>query len=608
MRRLTWIGALAALLVLPATAFAIDLVSPDGFVFDIQDTSRGQILNGGTVDIYDSTYILEVDGTEYNVSGAASTTTLGGRQVEMAEVMIGSMAVQRLVYVPTGGTGRNYARFLDLIRNTGSSSAMVTVRIDGDLGSDFSTVITGSSSGDMTVDTADDWFTTDDSGDGTGDPSLGHVLQASGAAVRASSVSMTSDDLAWTFDVTIGPGETVGFLTFAIQEMDRAASIAEATRLSGLPGDALMGIETYAADIVNFPVGGAPIVRFTAPNEIDEGAETLVEIAVEDLEGDPTVTWSWDTDDDGTFGELPMADSYTIPMGSTDGDGIVRVGVETSDGTNTRQIYRSITVNNVAPEITSTPPATANVRREYTYTPTIDEPAEDNDPLRYILVSRPTGMEVDASTGTISWTPSTDQRARVFDVNLQIDDGDGGEDNQMWQIAVADNTPPEPPEPVSPIDRMRVPEGETITLTVENGSDPDGDELVYFFRVSQTSDFLNPDVVGSGELDEDPSGMTSWTTPEPLSRGLWYWEVWVDDGITESFHRFAQVVVGDVDMPEGDGGVTGDGGTGGGFDAGPGGGGGGDGGCSVSAAPAPRNAPWLLALAGLALLRRRIVR
>jgi len=540
---------MASILVLPATALAIDLMSPGGFLFDIQDTSQGQLSNG-TTDAYDSMYFLNVGGTRYNASGAASTTSLGGRQVEMAETMMGDMAVRRLIYVPSGSAGMNYARYLDLVRNTGSTTQMVSIEIDGNLGSDSSTVVTGSSSGDTVVDNTDDWFSTDDSTDGGGDPSLAHVVQASGGAVRATTVSAVTDSLSWTFDVSIAPGETVGILTFAVQEMNRAGSMTEAMRLVSLPSDAFMGLDPYAADIVNFPVGGAPVVRFTAPFEIDEGAETLVEIAVEDLEMDPGVTWSWDTDDDGTFGELPMADSYTIPAGSTDGDGIVRIGVEASDGTDTRQVYRSITVHNVAPEITSSPPTTASVRREYTYTPTIVEPAGMNDPLRYILVSRPTGMEVDPATGTITWTPATDQRARTFDVSLQIDDGDEGEDQQMWQIAVADNTPPDPPQPLSPIERMRVPEGETVTLTVQNGEDPDGDDLVYFFRDSQTSDFLNPDVVGSGELDEGADGMTSWTTPEPLERGLWYWEVWVDDGITESFHRFAQVVVGDVDVPE----------------------------------------------------------
>ena len=524
---------------------------------------------------------------------------------------IGSLQVRRLGYVPdtapSGGSG-DYMRFLDLITNPTASPVMATVLINGNLGSDSLTTVTGSSSGDTTVTAADDWFSTDDSSPTGGDPPLCHLFHSPGAALSPTAVALSVDNPSWSYSVSIPAGATVGFLTFAVQTTTRADSISECRRLIDLPPDAFTGLDTYAASIQNFAVGGAPIVRFTAPGEIDEGAETLIEIMVEDLEMDPGVTWSWDTDDDGTFGEFTDMTMYTIPMGSTDGDDVIRIGVETSDMTGaTRQVYRSITVNNVAPLITSSPPTTANVRREYTYTPTIDEPAGMLDPIRYILVSRPMGMDVDAATGTVTWTPTADQRARAFDVTLRVDDGDGGEDMQMWRIDVADNVPPEPPTPVSPIERMRVPVDTEVTLVAENGTDSDGDELVYFFRASQTSDFMGPDVIGSGELSEDPSGMTSWTTTEPLTEGLWYWEVWVDDGIVESFHRYAQVVVGDPDIPAEDGGPTGgDGSVGPGTDAGTGGGGGG-GGCSTAPVNGTGSA-WLLAIAALFFVRRRFGR
>jgi len=139
---------------------------------------------------------------------------------------------------------------------------------------------------------------------------------------------------------------------------------------------------------------------------------------------------------------------------------------------------------------------------------------------------------------------------------------------------------------------------------VENAVDDDGDTLTYFFRLAQTSNTNTADALGSGGIDEDPSGMTSWTPSEPLALGLWYWEVWVDDGIGESQHRFAQFVVGEETPSMPDGGIAGGDGSVGGGDAGPGGGD--DGGCNAAAG---RNAPsglaWLVGLAALALLRRR---
>lgn len=601
MRRTTpWIFALALTLALPAIAYAINLTSPGGFVFDIQDSFQGHLVNGGTTDAYDSMYFLTVNGTQYSAGGTAPTLSLGGRQTEMGTQTIGSLMVRRLVFVPgaaPGGGSGNYCRYLDLISNPTGAPIVATIMIDGGLGG-ATALVTGSSSGDTVVSTADDWFTTDLAGSR---PSLGHVFQGSGGLVRASTVILAGDRPSWQFSVMVPAGGRVGILTFAIMEMNAAMAVAEARRVVDLPDDAVDGLLPYATDIVNFAVGGAPLVRFTAPSEIDEGAETLITISVEDLEMDPSVSWSWDTDDDGTFGELADVDNYTIPAGSTDGDSVIRVGVRATDGTLSRDVYRSITVHNVAPLITTSPPTTANVRREYAYTPAIDEPAGALDPIRYILISRPTGMT--EGGGTITWTPNAEQRGRTFDVTLRVDDGDGGEDQQMWRIEVADNTPPEAPTPTFPIDRERVPVDTNVTLVVDNGTDPDGDELVYFFRVSQTSDFMGPDVLGSGELSEGAGGTTEWTTNEPLTVGLWYWEIWVDDGIAESFHRFAQVIVGDPDIPREDSGtMTGrDGGIGPGVDAGPPGGGGG---CRAAPSRGTGSA-WLLGLVALFFVRRR---
>lgn len=606
MRRTTpWIFALV-LGISATAAAAVNLTSAGGFLFDIQENLTGELLNGafGASDAYDSMYKLQVNGTDYNAGGRASSTSLGGRQVETAEIVMGALRVRRLIYVPSAGG--DYARYLDLVRNPGASATTATIRIYGGLGSDFSTIVTGSSSGDTAFSTADDWFATDDFSDGGGDPSLAHVLQGPDGAVSATAATLGPPDFPeWSFTVTVPAGGQVGILSFAVQASSRAASMTEARRLITLPADAALGLDAYLTDIVNFPAGGAPVVRFTHPPEIEEGAEALVDIMVEDREGDPTVTWSWDTDDDGVFGELPGASSYTIPMGTTDGDGEVRIGVEASDGTNTRQVYRSIPVLNVAPSFASAPSTMANVRREYTYTPTVDDPALAADPFRFLLVTRPTGMTVDAMTGAISWTPIVDQRGRTFDVTLRVEDQDGGEDQQMWRIDVAENTLPEAPTPVSPIDRAQVAADAPVTLVVANGIDPDGDSLAYFFRVSQESAFVSPDLLRSTEITEGADGMTEWTTAEPLTPGLWYWDVWVDDGIGESLHRYGQLIVGDVDVPGADAGgvVPGDGGVGF-LDAGappppPGGG------CNTVASSRGNHAFWLVGLVGLFFVRRR---
>ncbi len=341
-----------------------------------------------------------------------------------------------------------------------------------------------------------------------------------------------------------------------------------------------------------------PTIAFTSATVIDEGTAVTIEVAVSDPDGD-TPTWSWDTDADGVFGEHAGATSYEVPATATDGTAMLRVGVEATDGVESRTAYRIITVNNVAPDITSTPPVDGAVRREYVYEVAVVDPAGENDPIRYLLTSRPPGMEI--AGNRITWTPLPEHRGRSFPVILRVDDGDGGEDAQSWEIRVALNTPPSAATPLSPIMRERVPSGAPVTLVAENATDPDGDPLTYFFRVSRLSSFQPPELYGSGEVSEGADGTTSWTMPEPLADGLWYWQVWVSDGVVETSPRYAQLVVGEeTTLP--DAGPPVDGGAIPGIDAGttpPR-----SGGCHVAPAGSG-GAALLFALGALALVSRR---
>lgn len=352
-----------------------------------------------------------------------------------------------------------------------------------------------------------------------------------------------------------------------------------------------------------------PTITFTAPTTALEGDEVVIGAVVTDPDGD-TPTWSWDLDADGTFGDMPGATEYVVAAGTSDGPFNLRVGIQATDGVESRTTYVMVGISNVAPAITSAPGTAAYIRTEYRYEVAAEDPAGAADPLVFRLTTRPNGMEI--TDNVITWTPSVEQRGRSFPVLVRVEDGDAGEDAQMWDIMVSANRAPEAPIPTAPIERMRVAADAPITLTVQNGVDPDGDTLDYFFRLSRTSSFDTAAVIGSGGVAEDVGETTSWTTAEPLEPGLWYWQAWVDDGMTESPRRFAQLVVGDGTIIERDAGSTGltDGGLIPDVDAGPGDGGGG---CSASPARrdegtrrGPAGLGWLfLALAAMTLASRR---
>jgi hypothetical protein len=243
--------ALAAMLVTPALALAVDLTSGGGFLFDIQD-DLGGYLSDGTSDAYDSCYFLDVGGTRYAPRGAG-VVSADGRTVTLSSATLAGLTVRRVVYVPA--SGGDWARYLEVLENTGATDVTTTVRISGNLGSDFGTTLVATSSGDGVLDPSERWFATDDA-DGSGDPSLVHLFQAgadAGAPIDVRTVSQTDDDIDWTFDVTVPARGRAVVMTFAIQSRTQAAAQAEAVRLLELPDDAFAGMEEYEAELVNFP-------------------------------------------------------------------------------------------------------------------------------------------------------------------------------------------------------------------------------------------------------------------------------------------------------------------------------------------------------------------
>ena len=573
------------LLATPAIAAArVDLMSTGGFLFDIAEAtdfgSPGSMSNG-TRDAYDTCYRLRVGGTEYDPTGPTAMS-LAGRQLEFPMQAIAGLSVRRLVYVPL--SGGNYARYIEVLENTGSTPVTTMVEVYGNLGSDSSTVITGTSSGDTIATSADLWFTSDD-GDGGGDPPLAHVFSGDSPSVAPTSASLERDNLSVIWEVTVPAGSRVALLHFAVQEVDRATSMSEARRLIELPDDVIMGADDYLDDVVNFSasVPGAPRIRFTSPFSADEGAEIVIDVMVEDPEGD-TFTYSWDLDDDGTFGEMAGAASFTVAAGMTDGPAAFRVGVEAmDDGGNTSQRYRTIRVQNVDPMITSTPPLNTSVGVDLNYQLEVSDPAGMLDPPTYSLLQGPSRMAVTAA-GVVQWTPTESDvtlPGETVAIEVQVDDGDEGLGSQRWELSVSPNHRPTPPVPTFPIDRVAI--LDTMPrFVVQNSEDEDLDPLTYTFQLDSVDTFDSPDMQEL-TVDEMP-GFTSVRFPGPFELDtLFYWRVKASDGMVDSEWRATSfwvvrdplLVDAGVDsgvVPTADGGLSGS-------DAGTGGEGGG---CAVS--------------------------
>jgi parallel beta-helix repeat protein len=150
----------------------------------------------------------------------------------------------------------------------------------------------------------------------------------------------------------------------------------------------------------------------------------------------------------------------------------------------------TIPVVNHAPVIVSTPIATANIDEPYSYD--VNATDADDDPLTYSLITNPEGMNINSSTGIITWVPSD---TGDFDVTVKASDGDIF-DTQEYTITVS---------PVVP---------DTFTITASAGSngsiDPSGDVIVnegsdQLFNITPDSGYEISDVL----VDGSPIGAES---------------------------------------------------------------------------------------------------
>lgn len=235
-------------------------------------------LNGGTTnetltDAYDgyNTMAMSVNGTVcqetgqdpasctwYNNNGPAATDC-NGREIVLPNQAIDGLTVSRRDYVPSDD---HFERTLNVFTNPTSAPITVTMSVLNNLGSDNNTVITGTSSGDSTPSTADNWVTTFQNWSGTtsSDPRLGHVLQGTGAAVTLSSSFFQNgnDNPYWTYDFTVAPGQTRIIANFAVADATIAQSKADSARLAALSPTAIECMSsTDLANLANF--------HYTAP-------------------------------------------------------------------------------------------------------------------------------------------------------------------------------------------------------------------------------------------------------------------------------------------------------------------------------------------------------
>ncbi len=244
-------------------------------------------------------------------------------------------------------------------------------------------------------------------------------------------------------------------------------------------------------------VNNPPVAVSGGPYAVNEGASVVLNGSCTDPNMD-MVTMAWDFSHNGAF---VAADAQggkpTFSAANIAGPTTVSIALRCTDsGGLTNTVSTTVTVANVAPTFTSTPPATASEGQQYNYQAVVTDPGF-GDMITCSMVSGPSGMTVTGNGCLVSWLPTFDQ-AKTGKVNacVRATDLAGAHTDQCWMI--------------------------TVSLIDSDGDGlPDSWELLYFGDLSQGPND-DPDMDGRPNLQEyqdgtDPTKYDGPTAPSIVS-------------------------------------------------------------------------------------------
>ncbi len=153
--------------------------------------------------------------------------------------------------------------------------------------------------------------------------------------------------------------------------------------------------------------------------QLETSAGTPVDVTLDSTDPDQdTLSYAVVTDpQNGVLSGAGQALSYTPNAGFSGTDSFTYRSNDGELNSNTATVQISVVSNNAAPVIGSTPVTQATQDSLYTYQ--VNASDDDGDPISFALQTAPSGMSVDATSGEISWLPTSSDATNVLASNAQ---------------------------------------------------------------------------------------------------------------------------------------------------------------------------------------------
>jgi hypothetical protein len=206
-------------------------------------------------DAYDGLWKVSVNGTFYNPGSTADlTVTSRGRELAGSPVTLSGVEVSQVF---TSFDAADVLRTVVTFHNPTGADVPLAITAGGNFGSDFDTMIEGTSSGDASFDQADRWLVTSDVGMPPLDPVNVLVFFGPGTVSAPVTASLVIDEVVANFALTVPAGATRRLLFFSALASDPTGGLAAAatfdTKASVEAAGLLQGLTAAVrAEIVNW--------------------------------------------------------------------------------------------------------------------------------------------------------------------------------------------------------------------------------------------------------------------------------------------------------------------------------------------------------------------